>query len=286
MRTTSHRGTVSVRKAAAVVLLAAIAPSGCVALGAATAHDGSQRCTAPQPLKNLPPGWLHVPIRIADQWTGGFHDADSGAFVYYRVGKPDRERAKMLALPSDAVEHGDLGGYHFTARSGADARRRYEALYAEPSDGSVEIAQLTGQLLPPPMARLLFVAFDVGSQEWAFEVAANGDDQMARARALLLEELRLWTEPRPCDAERHGDGGITPTQYDAIQPGSSAAMLLDSLGPAQSARGADSDGLVLNYMLEIGDRVLGSGQLIFDRAQHLVRKQRDGDTQGASTPRQ
>jgi hypothetical protein len=224
-------------------------------------------CPAPQPLDDLPAGWIHLPTHWVDQWHGTYHDAESGAYLDYFVNPQNRRRTTAIRQPGDSIEEGAIGGYHYTELFGPDARSRYERVYAGPE----ERAPWVQRLLPAKGAALLRIAFAVDHGQWVFEAATYDAEQVARVRSLLLSVARLSTAPKDCDATR-GREAVSPEAVEQLPTGAPVTEVIRLLGPADLVVRSGEHGFTLEYAMKSKGRDVGRARLRFDQAQHLVEK--------------
>jgi hypothetical protein len=220
-------------------------------------------------------GWTHLPVAWLDVWSGAYHDSVSGAYLYYRIEKPDAKRSSVMRQPADVVTRGLLGEYPYEIRTGENARARYEALWAEALQGPPELAESMRRLLPAQGATYFAVTATVGPEEWTFESAPTKPDQEARIRQLFLSRARLATKPEPCDASRKVQHSIPVAAYEAVPLGATVNAAIAALGPAFQAIRVGAGGFLLEYRLERDGHEVGFAGLVFDREQKLTAKKRN-----------
>jgi hypothetical protein len=248
----------------------------------ADAHgrDGGP-CAPPQPLRDLPEGWMHLPTYWTDQWRGAYHDARSGAYVSYYTGSRNDARTRLMSRRGDVTETGVLAGVRYRLQSGPDARSRIKSLYTR---GPVLVELDPGEwarqlelLLPSPDARLLRVVFEVGKKdEWVFEAATYDAEQAERVRSLLLSSPRLWTAADPCDMAWRNPINVTWKACQGVNVGDTVVQGFSALGPPDTVRQSSRDGFAIVYSIRPeGDttgRVKGSASFDFGREQRVTKK--------------
>src|SRR5258708_4240789 len=206
---------------------------GIVTVGAARAEEPSQSCVAPppQPLKDLPSGWLHLPQSCIDCWLGAYHDGESGAYVEYHVMPAKKHRGWSETADGKTVTsniEGTLDGIRYTLVRSPDAHG-IMARYLERTTGS-RIGDLIVEVrrtLPPVGCDLLSAVFLAEPEAWTFDAAVCDAAQENRVRELLLSRLRL--DKAPSGNTRWRAKVVSVADYNALTVGASAGTILSSL---------------------------------------------------------
>lgn len=233
-------------------------------------HTDAPRQSCDHPLSELPSGWIHIPQRTVDTWTGAFHDSVSGAFVSFdvtttsnTVGHPraNRRGSETTQGIVDGIPY-DLTRTNDPTAEGAQSTRP-DGQGAPELKGNTDFGR----------ARIV-VSFRGAERVWVFRVTAYSQLQEERVRALLVGSDAHFCHGQPIEDPGH-DTVVAANTYRSLRSGSTASAVLALLGRPQGSQPKGPDGLALWYLVSDGPSGYRHARLDFDKSQRLQGKALD-----------
>ena len=226
---------------------------------------------APQPLRELPAGWEHLPQACLDCWVGAYHDSSSGAYLEYSVGPPQLLAPGIEGPTLTGLDK--IDGIRYTVSTQADARKTSQlALEKMTGSGVADLIPEVRRTLPPEGCSLLSIQFHLDNATWSFNAAVCDPGQEARVRELLLGRQRLNLVP--AGNTRWWSRVLSPRDVERAEVGSSVAGILSRLGRPETPYRVLKDQFALAYHVRRdGNHELVEATFTFNRSQRLVGKE-------------
>jgi hypothetical protein len=228
-----------------------------------------------EPLSEVPSGWVYLRQSSIDAWEAYYHDAESGAYLYFMASKEGQTRfwrRRANSDRSDAFSKGRVGAVRYELVILKDGRERRESMLKKIT-GSTTSDPWMEEILPPPNAREFVFSFEAPREGvWNFVADVCNEAQEARVRDLLLGKPRFnFAESAPRSVPR---GAATRAAYESLDEGVTFGEVIEKLGPPNSPSRTRCDGFTIHYYIEPNkDGFAGAKlDLRFSREQRLVKK--------------
>lgn len=251
----------------------------CLSVGGSASHSYPvQPVTEPQPLVDLPSGWIHLGAECTDCWMGAYHDSASGAYVSYSVEHPGNFGDWLdpgRAAPGDEFSEGIVNGIPYRKVTFDNARLRVRHMlergFGDTLENLGKMGEVAFRLLPPANCSLVSVGFILEKENRLFTCAVCTEQQQNRVNALLFQGMRLQrTREAPWRSQ-----SVTMGDYAKLMPGMTFSEARQLLGWARGSYQVSSDSFALIYFVFDGADKGREARLFFDRSQVLVKKELD-----------
>ena len=232
--------------------------------------DAPRQSSCEHPLSALPSGWIHVPQRTVDTWTGAFHDSLSGAFASFDVTTTANTASESRANGNGAeTTQGIADGIPYEVTRTVDPA----TTGAQNAAPDVRGAPALKGTVAPDRARIS-VSFRSAARVWVFRATAYSRLQEERVRALLLGSDARLCHMQPTEDPGH-ETVVAAHTYRLLRHGSPASAVLALLGRPQGSQPRGPDGLALWYLVSDGPSGYRHARLDFDKSQRLQEKTLD-----------
>jgi hypothetical protein len=227
--------------------------------GASALADQRPNVTACGPVDPAPSGWSCIPSFGRDSWIGTYHDTQSGAFVRFYTGDPEKWSCATEAIVRGRDSHGVM------RRSFRAPKARDCQLQKWADRGFDELPRSLEEALPPPEAAALVSVFEFPERSPVNLIgyACTGDQERR-----IVQLFAHGVNPRVI-----GDSGEPATVSrgwaDSLQPGVELQSVLARAGIQLLVHISACDGLKLIYPIRSADQEV---VLTFDRSLRLVDK--------------
>ena len=208
--------------------------------------DAPRQSSCEHPLSALPSGWIHVPQRTVDTWTGAFHDSLSGAFASFDVTTTANTASESRANGNGAeTTQGIADGIPYEVTRTVDPA----TTGAQNAAPDVRGAPALKGTVAPDRARIS-VSFRSAARVWVFRATAYSRLQEERVRALLLGSDARLCHMQPTRRSWPRNRGGRPH----ISVASARLARERSVGASRSPSGLPAEGSGRPSPLVLGQR--------------------------------